>query len=78
MPWACARWCWTWTPTAKRPRGCSDSFVGFVHYDGDDLVLQMPSIHQIERWPDAADLGQQVKGFLRRLRRISRIQAALA
>jgi hypothetical protein len=50
------------------------SFVSLVDYAGDDLVLQMPSIRQIERWPDGADMVWQVKGFLLRLRRMSRGQ----
>jgi hypothetical protein len=57
-------------------QGGSGSFVGFVDYDGDDLVLQMPSMRQIERWPDGADLAWQVKGYLLRLRHMSRVQAA--
>jgi len=50
------------------------SFVSLLDYVGDDLVLQMPTIRQIERWPDGADLVWQVKGFLLRLRRICRGQ----
>ena len=52
------------------------SFVKFVDYDGDDLVLQMPSIRQIERWPDSDDLVWQVKGFLLRLKRKCRAASA--
>jgi hypothetical protein len=50
------------------------SFVSLLDYAGDDLVLQMPTIRQIERWPDGADLVWQVKGFLLRLRRMSRMR----
>jgi hypothetical protein len=49
------------------------SFVSLLEYAGDDLVLQMPTLRQIERWPDGADLVWQVKGFLLRLRRMSRL-----
>jgi hypothetical protein len=54
------------------------SFVRFIDYDANDLVLQMPSIRQIERWPDSDDLVWQVKGFLLRLKRMAQASAVQA
>lgn len=44
------------------------SFALSIACDGDDLLVTMPSLSSIARWPGGEDLGWQLASFLSRLR----------
>ena len=50
------------------------NFVRLIDRRGDDLVLEFMPLKVIQRWDDGPDLVWQVKGFLERLKRRSRIR----
>jgi hypothetical protein len=47
-----------------RMDGRSGAFVRLIEYRGDALVYSLSPYRVIERWPESADLGWQVRGFL--------------
>ena len=47
--------------------GCSGSFVQLMHYEGNDLLLQITPTRTVRRWADGA-LTWQVQALLERLR----------
>lgn len=51
-----------------RLNGQRGAFVKLIAYEGDDLVFTVTTLATIERWPQAQDVGWQVRGLLARLR----------
>lgn len=50
--------------------GTRGAFLQWIDKRGDDLICRFVSLRQIESWPEGAELGWQVKGFLLRLHRM--------
>lgn len=50
-----------------RVEGQHGSFALWIAYEGEDLVVAMPSLSSIARWPGGEDLGWQLASLLARL-----------
>lgn len=48
--------------------GLRGSFALSIVRDGDDLLVTIPSLSSIARWPGGSDVGWQLAGLLTRLR----------
>jgi hypothetical protein len=53
--------------------GHGGSYVSFLDVDGDDLVCILTPARVIESWPEGGDLVCLVRGFLLRLREMTRL-----